>query len=217
MEKVWERFRARPGTEPSGKTAIRGDSFCSAGEMADYAERRGHNVGLPVAELYLRLGQRYGIRGDAAFCQALYETRTLAAGRVKPIGEARLTDLWGLQGREGLFAEPFVETQMQLLYGFAVAEPPLSNLDMSLWTPRLQVLRSKKWRGSAPHWEDLSGKWSSPGTKYGQDIAAIWRNMAAWAEERRRRAARNAAQDAASADANAASAPEAVAVQAVGV
>ncbi|CAM3912760.1 hypothetical protein COLU111180_14055 [Cohnella lubricantis] len=197
MEQVWERFREPTGTEPSGKTTILGESLCSADEMAAFAARRGQRVDADTAALYLRLGWRYGIRGDAAFCQALYETRSLAAGRVRPIGETRITDLWGLQGREGLFDEPFVEQQMQLLFGFAVAEPPLSNLDMSLWTPRLQMIRRKQWRGIAPHWEDLNGKWSVPGTNYGQDITAIWRNMVEWALVRRRRAARtNAADDA---------------------
>lgn len=192
MERVWERFRKRTDVEPSGKTAILGYAFCTAEEMAEFAARRGQNVGQEAAALYLKLGMRYAVRGDIAFCQALYETRALAAGRVRPIGEARMTDLWGLQGRDELFTEPFVEQQMQLLYGFAVAEPPISNVDMSLWTPRLQMLHRKQWRGSAPHWEDLNGKWSYPGTHYGQDITAIWRNMAEWAEVRRRREARHA-------------------------
>lgn len=217
MERVWERFRERAGIEPSGKTAILGRSGCTAEEMAAFAARRRQNVGLEAAQLYLELGERYGIRGDIAFCQALYETRALAAGRVRPIGEARMTDLWGLQGRDELFDKPFVEQQMQLLYGFAAAEPFVANLDLSLWTPRLRMLSHKQWRGSAPHWEDLNGKWSSPGTNYGEDIAAIWRNMAEWAGELRRRAARHAARaDASAVAVSAASSVAAAAAEAAG-
>lgn len=188
-----ERIPARPGAEPSGKTAIRGESWCTAEELAEFAARRGQPAGIDAARLYLRMGARYGIRGDAAFCQALYETRALAAGRVRPIGEARLFDLWGLPGREELFAEAFVERQFQLLYGFAAAEPAYDDLEASVWTPRVLELEHKQWRGSAPCWEDLNGKWSYPGTRYGQDIAAILRTLLAWADERRSRATRLAA------------------------
>jgi hypothetical protein len=189
VQSVTSLFRERPGTEPSGKTPIRGPSRCTAAELAKFAERRRQPVPESFAYAYFRLGERYGIRGDIAFCQALYETRALAAGRVRPIGEARMTDLWGLQGRDELFSDAFVEMHLQLLYGFAVAGPLPEAAGLSV--PRLQWIERKGWRGKAPHWEDLNGKWSYPGTNYGRDIAAIWRNLLEWSEQERGRAERH--------------------------
>lgn len=186
-------FRERPGAEPSGKTSIRGAAACAAGELAGFAARRRQPAAAQLAEAYIRLGERYGVRGDLAFCQALYETRALADGRVRPIGEARPTDLWGLPGRDGPLSEALAERQIRQLFAFASREPfpdgvpaPDPETDAGLRT-----IARKQWRGAAPHWEDLNGKWSYPGAKYGEEIVAIWRNLLEWAGERKRREERN--------------------------
>lgn len=68
-----ERFRQATDLTPAGKTPILGPARCTAEEMRGYVARR--NPEAPdIAGWYLAAGERYGVRGDLAFCHAVHET-----------------------------------------------------------------------------------------------------------------------------------------------
>jgi hypothetical protein len=68
---------------------------------------------------------------------------------------------------------------MQILFTFAT-ELPLPQ-GMLKAERQIAVIERSGWRGKASCWEDLNGKWSPPGlSRYGQDIAAMWRCMVEW-------------------------------------
>lgn len=60
-----------------------------------------------------------------------------------------------------------MEAHIQHLYAYATTEP----------IPQERILYDKRFhlvkRGSAPHWEDLNGKWAVPGIGYGERIVEL--------------------------------------------
>ncbi|RUS47464.1 hypothetical protein [Cohnella sp. AR92] len=192
---AWEerRYRTEDGGDPSGKTPIAGEAKVSAEELERYAERRQLRIGAGSAEAYLAFGRDYGIRGDVAFCQALYETRMLSSRRIVPLSANRLPDLWGVAGRDELWTDRFVEEHIRLLYGFSTEAdlPARRTKEFGRSEERLLMLEELGWRGKARFWEELGGMWSSSAWHYGQDIAAIWRNLSLWAGIRKERMERD--------------------------
>jgi hypothetical protein len=169
MERVSFVFRKHHELEPTGKLSLLGAACCSAERMTAYAKRR--NPRIPeMAEMYLRQGRRYGVRGDVAYCQMIYETRGWTAAISGPAWAPLTLDQWS--------EEESVEFQMQLLYRFAT-ELPIPQEATTIKKP-IAVLERAGWIGSAPCWEDLNSKWSIAGNRYGQDIVAMWRSMMEW-------------------------------------
>lgn len=141
-----------------------------------------------LAELYLKIGEEYGIRGDLAFAQAAKETHYFQfTGDVQPwqnnycglyaIGSP-LTGQEPLRGADAnlvrfeegvhgaIFASPEagVEAHIQHLYAYAVkGELPSGK---TLVDPRYILVS----RGIAPNWLGLNARWAVPGTTYGQSI-----------------------------------------------
>jgi hypothetical protein len=166
---VIAEFRKHPELEPTGKLSLLGEASCSADQMNSYAKRR--NIRAPeVAELYLRLGQCYGIRGDVAYCQMVYETRGWTAELSGPSWAPFTLAQWS--------EESSIALQMQILYTFATNLALPQQLNTAKRS--IALLERAGWRGNVQCWEDLNGKWSVAGNPYGQDIVAIWRNMKEW-------------------------------------
>jgi hypothetical protein len=171
METVGSVFRRHPELEPTGKLSLLGKAICSAEMMNAYFSRRNPNAP-PIADLYLRVGERYGVRGDAAFCQMVHDTRGWTLEISGPLWSLRTLDQWS--------EEAWIEEHMQMLYSFAT-ELPLPT-EESATGRRLTRIEQSGWRGTVHCWEDLNGKWDHPGNhRYGQDIVAMWRNMLEWA------------------------------------
>lgn len=166
MDTLIERFRKHPDLEPTGKLTIIGQARCSAERMNAYLNRR--NPKAPeLAELYLRLGKRYGVRGDVAYCQMIYETRAWTRVQTGPA--------W-LPIRLGQWAEEeTVDRFMRVLRAFASDETETEEGE-----PVPETIARAGWLGTVSCWEDLNGKWTERGDRYGQDVVAIWRNMAEW-------------------------------------
>ena len=141
-----------------------------------------------LADLYLRIGAAYGIRGDLAFAQAAKETLYWQfTGGVQPFqnnycglgatgspntGQEPLNGADpskvrfepGVQG--AIFASPAigVEAHIQHLYAYATDKPlPRGKV---LYDPRFNMVA----RGIAPTWQGLNARWAVPGTVYGQSI-----------------------------------------------
>ncbi|RIE01267.1 hypothetical protein [Cohnella faecalis] len=166
-------FRRHPDVGPSGKVTIMGPSRCNAERMAAYASRRNSSVP-DLAHAYLRFGAEYGVRGDVAYCQALYDTR---AWTTEPAGSP-----WkplALSSGRSVSDEASVEQHIQLLHAFA-ANKSAGYEESAEVAERRSRMERAGWLGTVRHWEDLNGKWQLPGSKYGQDIVAIWRGMMEW-------------------------------------
>ncbi len=141
-----------------------------------------------LADLYLRIGEEYGIRGDLAFAQAAKETHYWQyTGLVQP-DQNNYCGLWAtgtaLTGDENLngadssrvvlepgrhgatFTSPEagVEAHIQHLYAYASTEPLPQGKE--LLSPRFALVQ----RGCAPTWQGLNARWAVPGTTYGQSI-----------------------------------------------
>ncbi|GAF24935.1 membrane-bound lytic murein transglycosylase B [Moorella thermoacetica Y72] len=150
-----------------------------------------HRDLLPIpdlAELYLRIGAEYGIRGDLAFAQAAKETNFWQfTGSVRPdqnnycglgalsspntgnepLNGADPTKVRFAPGVYGaIFASPEigVEAHIQHLYAYATKKPlPPGKV---LYDPRFNLVQ----RGSATTWQGLNARWAVPGITYGQSI-----------------------------------------------
>jgi hypothetical protein len=141
-----------------------------------------------LAELYITIGEKYGIRGDLAFAQAAKETHYFQfTGSVKP-DQNNYCGLWAtgsantgnepLNGADpngvsfesgvhgAIFATPEVgvEAHIQHLYAYATNKPLPE--DAVLYDPRYKYVSL----GSAPTWLGLNANWAVPGTTYGQSI-----------------------------------------------
>lgn len=173
--------------------SILGESVVSSDELRRLA--LGKNPNAPdLADLYIKIGKEYGIRGDIAFCQAAKETGWWKyGGLVQPdqnnycglsaTGSAATDneDLRGadpsrvrfVEGRHGAFFDSpatGVEAHIQHLYAYASTDPlPAGKV---LLSPRFALVN----RGNSVNWEDLGGKWAVPGfdrNKYPDFISAF--------------------------------------------
>lgn len=186
----------------SADLTIRGQSSATAEQLRAWIaseaprirgkmERELNREFIPIpdlAELYLRIGAEYGIRGDLAFAQAAKETHFWQfTGLVQP-DQNNYCGLWAtgspLTGQESLngadplrvllkagrhgaiFSSPEagVEAHIQHLYAYSCRDPlPPGKV---LLSPRFNLVQ----RGCAPTWQGLNGRWAVPGTTYGQSI-----------------------------------------------
>ncbi|MDO4720980.1 MAG: N-acetylmuramoyl-L-alanine amidase [Peptostreptococcaceae bacterium] len=113
---------------------------------------------LELADIFIAEGEKEGIRGDLAFCQALHETGNFRfGGDVKPEQNnfAGLGATGGVRGNSFSTPQEGVRAQIQHLKAYANAEP--------LSQPCVDVRFALVARGSAPRLLDLAGKWAYPG------------------------------------------------------
>ncbi len=192
---------------PSGETirisdlSIMGPSILSAAQIQDWLDNEAPRIQAKMAasgrefvpfadlaELYIRIGEEYGIRGDIAFFQAVKETNYFQfTGQVTP-AQNNYCGLWatgspltgqesgngadpryvifepGLHGATFVSPEAGVEAHIQHLYAYATKSPlPAGKVIID---PRFSLVS----RGIAPNWQQLNARWAVPGTTYGQSI-----------------------------------------------
>ncbi|WP_241156707.1 glucosaminidase domain-containing protein [Bacillus sp. FJAT-42376] len=127
-----------------------------------------------LADLYLEIGRKEGVRGDIAFAQAVHETGFFKfGGDVVPeqnnyagIG----TTGGGVKGAYFSSPDEGVRAHIQHLKAYASTEP----LNTVLADPRFNLVK----RGIAPLWSDLNGRWAVPGRGYGEKVLQIHMDMA---------------------------------------
>ena len=141
-----------------------------------------------IAELYISRGNKYGIRGDVALCQALKETGYFQyGGIVEPwqnnfcgLGATGVayteedtvsgvdgTLVYIIPGTHGVtFATVAagVEAHIQHLYAYA------TNGELPNGTEMIDPRFNHYYRGTATYWNDLNGRWAVPGDGYGESI-----------------------------------------------
>ena len=155
---------------------ISGNSVATKKQMIDYVKKHNPDFDESIAEAFLTVSKKYGIRGDVAFCQSILETGWFlytGGTAVKPeqhnyagIGVTSL----GVPGASFATVAICVEAQLQHLYAYATKED----------LPEGRTLYDPRWyyvtRGCAPRWIDLNGKWSA-GADYGEKILQLWNDM----------------------------------------
>lgn len=193
---VWEPVYAMPaGTGKAGKATISTcapelpapltpvKEFSILGEPEFDAQTlwlfvRRHNADFPIeiAETFLEVGSRYGIRGDIALCQAIIETgwfRFADGTAVKP--EQHNYCGLGVTGR-GMTGSSFesisdgVTAHIQHLYAYATTTPLPSG--ERLLDPRFSLVA----RGVARTWHDLSNRWAM-NPNYGRQIFDLYTQL----------------------------------------
>ncbi|MGE5392060.1 MAG: stalk domain-containing protein [Deltaproteobacteria bacterium] len=168
-------------------TTIMGNAQASAVEMKGLLLKKNPEASPEIVDLYLEIGEQYGVRGDIAFCQAAKET---AWWRFTGQAQAFQNNFCGLgvtgivaTGNEdlrgadpakvsyqpGVYGPVFdtpatgVEAHIQHLYAYAVKDPLPAG--KTLVDPRFVCPA----RGCAPCWVDLTGRWAGDKT-YGLSI-----------------------------------------------
>jgi hypothetical protein len=148
------------------KNPIMGVNQVTSEQMVQFVSQVNPTFNPTIADQFLAVGKKYGVRGDVAFCQAILESNWFRFGgdvRSSQNNFAGLGATGGTTGAAFSTIEQGVTAQIQHLYAYATkaALPP----GEKIVDPRFHLVV----RGSAPNWEDLAGKWAFPGydrTKY---------------------------------------------------
>jgi len=165
-------FALKP-VHASAKTPISGESVLTSYQLGEFTLRyssspklNGVNI-YQLADYYIQIGKKEGIRGDIAFAQSLRETGFFRyGGSVLP----SQNNFAGLGSAKNGFATPEegVHVQIQHLKAYANKEA----LNTPLVDERFRYVQ----RGSAPNWEDLNSKWAA-NKQYGQEIMTLYEKM----------------------------------------
>lgn len=158
------------------KTPIFGKAEIDVDYMYEYVCRHNPKFQREVAEAFYNVGERYGIRGDIALCQAIIETgwfRFDNGTAVQPnahnycgLGVKKRGDK-GCKFRD---IKEGVTAMMQHLYAYACS----GNLPdgENMVDPRFTYVK----RGCAPTWEKLAGRWAM-NPRYGKNILQIYSGL----------------------------------------
>ena len=161
---------------------IMGTPAVSAAKMAAFVKKENPNA--PdideIAAAFIEIGNKYGIRGDIAFCQSIVETgwfKYNSGTAVTPdrhnYGGLGVTQK-GIKGNIFPTVREGVTAQIQHLYGYATEAPVLAG--EVIVDQRFDILERYGKRGIAPHWQDLSGIWAGD-RDYGNKIMAIYHQL----------------------------------------
>src|SRR5690606_2973811 len=129
-----------------------------------------------IAKQFIDVGEKYGIRGDIAFCQSIIET-----GWFKFDGGTAVTPdqhnycglgvtSKGMKGHSFVTVKEGVTAQIQHLFAYACKDA-IPNGEFIV-DPRFKYVT----RGVAPHWEDLSNRWAM-NANYGVHILSIYQQL----------------------------------------
>ncbi|WP_226535047.1 N-acetylmuramoyl-L-alanine amidase [Fictibacillus halophilus] len=162
-----------PKPEPPAGLSIQGATLLTADEIERFVRKVNPNAPR-LAALYVQLGQVYGIRGDAAYAQAVHETgyfRFQGSVKASQNNFAGIGATGKTEGATFKTPEEGVLAHIQHLFAYSSTEslPP----QYPLVDPRFSLVQ----RGSATAWNQLNGKWAVPGTNYSNMILEIYKSM----------------------------------------
>ncbi len=165
-----------PSEAKAEAVTIMGEAVADLQRMTDFVRRRNPDFDPAIAEAFLTVGARYGIRGDIALCQSILETGWFRFGggtAVRPeqhnycgLGVTRL----GVTGASFESIEDGVTAQIQHLYAYACRRPLPEG--ERLLDPRFRMVE----RGIAPTWEGLNRRWAA-NDHYSQRILSLYEQM----------------------------------------
>ncbi len=157
------------------ETPIRGESELTAAQISESIRRYNPEFDPAIAEAYIRLADRYGVRGDIAICQAIVETGWFRyeGSAVKPehhnyCGLGVVTN--GVEGNGFDSVDQGVRAHLQHLYAYSCTRA-LPRRE-PLVDPRFAMVK----RGSATTWEALGGHWAI-NAEYGELILGVYNRI----------------------------------------
>lgn len=158
------------------ETPILGPSHFDAAHLTAFIREQNPDFPAEIAEAYIAVGERYGVRGDVALCQAIIETGwfrftggtavTLDQNNFCGLGVTRL----GVKGHAFATIEEGVTAQIQHLFAYACRD--LLPGGEAVVDPRFTLVS----RGCAHTWEKLSGRWAA-NPNYGRNILALYERL----------------------------------------
>lgn len=158
-----------------GETPIRGESELTAAQMSEAIRRHNPEFDPAIAEAYIRLADRYGVRGDIAICQAIVETGWFRyeGSAVKPehhnyCGLGVVSN--GVEGHGFDTVDQGVRAHLQHLFAYSCTRA-LPGRE-PLVDPRFSMVK----RGSAATWEALGGRWAM-NAEYGESILSVYNRI----------------------------------------
>lgn len=129
-----------------------------------------------IAKSYIEIGNKYNVRGDIAFCQAILETGWFRYDRGTAV-EPKDHNYCGLgvvtKSKKGCVFDTIqegVEAHIQHLYAYACKN------DLPKGVKLVDIRYKYVKRGSAPTWNMLGGKWSVS-KDYGSKIISIFKRI----------------------------------------
>ena len=171
----------KPVESHEGHHDILGKSTVEADKMVAFVKAKNPNAQNieEIAKQFIEVGNKYGIRGDVAFCQSIIET-----GWFKFDGGTAVTPdqhnycglgvvSKGVKGNEFATVKDGVTAQIQHLFAYASKSAIPSNEEVL--DPRFKYVT----RGIAPHWEDLNNRWAM-NSNYGQHIISVYEQLKAF-------------------------------------
>jgi hypothetical protein len=157
--------------------SILGHAVATEEQMLSFARSINPKFPADLPKLYLETGNRYGIRGDIAFCQMIKETGYQRYGGIVQSNQSNFAGIGAVGNSKTNKGNSFQNKQqgvlahIQHLYAYASTHSlPVSEI---LVDPRFKYVT----RGIAPNWQDLDGRWAVPGRGYGEDILRIYNQM----------------------------------------
>jgi len=163
------------GYDSCGETPIRGDSELTAAQISESIRRHNPDFDPAIAEAYIRLADRYGVRGDIAICQAIVETGWFRyeGSAVKPehhnyCGLGVVAN--GVEGNGFDTVDQGVRAHLQHLFAYSCTRA-LPGRE-PLVDPRFAMVK----RGSATTWEALGGCWAM-NAEYGESILRVYNRI----------------------------------------
>lgn len=155
---------------------ILGEPRVDAETMWRFVNNVNPDFPIEIAQAYIEVGRRYGIRGDIALCQAVIETgwfRFADGTAVRPEQHNYCglgVEKRGMTGCSFSSIEEGVTAQLQHLYAYA-ADTPLPDGE-KIVDPRFKLVK----RGCAQSWHDLSGRWAM-NDRYGTQILSLYQRL----------------------------------------
>ena len=152
---------------------IMGEPMIEPEVLQRFVARHNPDFDPAIAEAYISVGRRYGIRGDIALCQSILETGwfKFSDGTMVSPDQHNYCGLGvtkrGERGSSFATIEEGVTAQIQHLYAYACAEPIPEG--ETLLDPRFKLVT----RGVAPTWNDLSGRWAA-NDRYARSILKLY-------------------------------------------
>lgn len=161
---------------PYAALTIKGDSQVGSEILTEFVRRHNPDFDPEIARQFLKIGRRYGIRGDVALCQAIVETGwfTYSGGTAVTPDCHNYCGLGvtskGLSGASFDTVAEGVTAHIQHLYAYCTADGLPSG--ERLIDPRYSMVS----RGSARRWHDLNGRWAM-NNRYSTAILAVYASL----------------------------------------